>query len=94
MPQGALKAKVSKPKSKTLHSAKQKSKTSSQKVVKPKDYKKAQQREMVRKGAAGLTGNLERMLAERAGYTEMVKAGNDSKKRGSGLQVGKKSGKK
>lgn len=84
MPQGTVKAKVSKPKAKTLHSAKQKSKSTTNKVAKSKDYKKAQAREMARKGAAGLTGNLEKMLAERAGYTEMVKA-DQSKKRGTGL---------
>ena len=98
MPQGApksiSKASKSKP-TKTLHSRQQKSKTSSQKVVKPRDYKKAQAREMARKGAAGLTGSLEKMLAERAGYTEMVKAGEGSKKRGTGISVGKpSSGKK
>lgn len=89
MPQAPHKpaSKSSKSKPKVFHSAKQKHKNAGHKVVKPQDYKKAQAREMTRKGAAGLTANLEKMLAERAGHTEMVNAA-DGKARKSGLGSG------
>lgn len=86
MAQGAFKPKSgTATKSKPPHSAKQKQKNTGHKVIKSKNLKKAQHREMARKGAAGLTGNLEKQLAQRAGYTEMIAAKEGKRKGAVGL---------
>ncbi|KAB8343112.1 hypothetical protein FH972_022705 [Carpinus fangiana] len=59
---------------KATHSAQARSKTAKytpQSKV-SKNARVAKQQKQMRKSAAGLTGNLEKRLAERAGYTEMI----------------------
>ena len=77
MPQGTSKSKSTyKPKDKTTHSAKARSRANSVKSSNQlsKNIKLAKLQKQTKKRHAGLTSALEHKLAERAGHTEMIAA--------------------
>ena len=80
MPQGAVKSKKAVSVKKTSHSSSQRSKStpSYRNAALPAKKKNATALAKIhkqsRKNASGLTANLEKRLAERAGYTEMLGA--------------------
>ncbi|KZM25751.1 uncharacterized protein EKO05_0002583 [Ascochyta rabiei] len=53
------------------------------KVIKPKKANLIQQNKIKKKSAAGLVGQTEKFLAEKAGHLEILKGGKKDKKEGS-----------
>lgn len=61
-------------------------------VIKPKKPALISQNKIKKKSAAGLVGQTEKLLAEKAGHLEMLKGGKKDRKEGK--KDGKKDGKK
>jgi len=97
MPQGTYKPKPKSAPTKlsTAHSAsqKQKANTPRNRVIKPKHSSAlARHQNMAKKGASQLTGMLEKKLAERAGYVEMVGKQKEGEKKKAEEQKAKRAG--
>ena len=98
MPQGAIK---SKPKPKPMkgagaHSASQKERanTPRNRVIKPKHNSAlARAQNMTKKGSCKLAGMLEKKLAERAGYVELINKDKNAKLKKAAEQAEKRLGK-
>ncbi|KAF1916600.1 hypothetical protein BDU57DRAFT_516806 [Ampelomyces quisqualis] len=75
MAQGAVKTK-----SKPAAPKKQKGAKPGARVVKPKKSSLISQNKIKKKSAAGLVGQTEKLLAEKAGHLEMLKGGKRDKK--------------